>query len=306
MTSANPLPPQAELRRVFDYNPNTGDLCWRISPTSRVIAGDSAARRSPNGYLRVNWCGKTIKVHRLAWKYMTGVDPVTVDHLNRNAEDNRWENLRDATQLDQNRNRYIRKNTEADIRTKLEDAIAQAKLTRKTTRSAPLPSREELMHLFRYDPDTGYLWYLKDGRNRKRMAGTFVQTQVKGYLKTYVAGREPYVHRIAWKIMTGEDALLVDHINKNTLDNRWVNLRSVESYQNQGNRKLSPYNRSGSTGVYWAADKNKWTAQISVGDKIVYLGRYGDIEDAKKAYETAAAIHFHLTEKQTGACVCQA
>jgi hypothetical protein len=48
--------------------------------------------------------------HRLAWRMMTGDDPdeLTIDHINRNPFDNRWENLRLADNSLQQRNKRNR------------------------------------------------------------------------------------------------------------------------------------------------------------------------------------------------------
>ena len=203
-----------------------------------------------------------------------------------------WENLRDATCKEQNNNRYIKRNSKDDFKVAVASAISVAKNTRSQIAYSVLPSKEYLWSLFNYDQDTGLLTHKTTSRNGKRKVGNAVTCNVKGHLKTYINGKERYVHRIVWKMMTGVDAVEVDHVNRNRSDNRWCNLRDVSHHRNTGNVGLLKTNKSGVKGVYWAKDKNKWTAQISIGDKIRYLGRYDRIEDAKVAYEIAAFAHF--------------
>lgn len=174
------------------------------------------------------------------------------------------------------------------------DACARARYVKKVE----LSSKEYLWSLFHYDPDTGILTYKKSSRNGKRKAGAQVTAQSKGYLKTYVDGREAYVHCIAWKMMTGDDVPLIDHHDRNRLNNKWSNLRERTHSQNLGNSGLSAHNKSGVRGVHWDKWKNKWASQITIGDRKVHLGRYHTIDEAKAAYNEAALLHFGSDYKQ--------
>ena len=83
-------------------------------------------------------------------------------------------------------------------------------------------------------------------------------------------------HKSIWmhKLITGpiEKGFDVDHINRNTLDNRNINLRVVKHYQNKQNVKLNENNTSGfrnisynkKTGKYFVSFRYK-TKQYSVG-----------------------------------------
>lgn len=62
-----------------------------------------------------------------------------------------------------------------------------------------------------------------------------------------------YAHRIIWLLKKKKiDAdLEIDHINRNTLDNRIENLRLITKSRNMQNRKKCTRNTSGVKGVYW-------------------------------------------------------
>ena len=100
------LPSQEELKRLFDYNPKTGELRWKIRPANCIQVGDLINGKNKGGYLAAKYKGKTMLAHRVIYCWMTGVDPVgrLVDHKNRDRADNHWTNLRLATILDNNRN----------------------------------------------------------------------------------------------------------------------------------------------------------------------------------------------------------
>lgn len=84
------------------------------------------------------------------------------------------------------------------------------------------------------------------------------------------------------EIMNCPPKLVVDHINGDTLDNRKSNLRITTNAKNIQNRtRLAKHNKSGVHNVY--RNRTKWVAQVRLDKQIYYLGRYTDIEDARKA-----------------------
>lgn len=91
-------PSVVRLNEAFKYNPLTGVL---------TRDGRQAGWSSGQGrHLSVNIDGATLPVHVVAWVIMTDEYPEhTVDHANRDGTDNRWRNLREATQSQQNANR---------------------------------------------------------------------------------------------------------------------------------------------------------------------------------------------------------
>mgnify|MGYP000739870310 CR=1 FL=1 len=100
----NPLPPAEMLREILDYCPLTGDFRWKIS-RGGVRVGSIAGCQTPRGYRQIGISGAYHLSHRLAWKIMTGSDPVEqIDHINNDRADNRFANLRAATASQQRMN----------------------------------------------------------------------------------------------------------------------------------------------------------------------------------------------------------
>lgn len=97
------------------------------------------------------------------------------------------------------------------------------------------------------------------------------------------SGNKVYMHRL---VVGAEFGDIVDHINMNKLDNRRSNLRLVNKAQNNLNAGLISTNRSGYRGVCWDKSRGKWTVGIYVDNKRKYIGRFDDVLDASKAYES--------------------
>lgn len=95
-------PPRDDLdvefvRSLFDYDPETGILRWRLR-RGRAKAGSIAGAVEPDGYLGVTINYRRYAAQRLIWVIAYGQWPSHgVDHANRQRSDNRLENLRAAT-----------------------------------------------------------------------------------------------------------------------------------------------------------------------------------------------------------------
>jgi hypothetical protein len=88
-----------------------------------------------------------------------------------------------------------------------------------------------------------------------------------GYYVTYVDGRLFYCHRIVMELH-GEDIkdMSVDHVDGNSLNNKYENLRAVRHNVNHRNRKKPTTNKSGVVGVslntemIGGKEKRRWVA----------------------------------------------
>lgn len=82
----------------------------------------------------------------------------------------------------------------------------------------------------------------------------------------------------------------VDHINRNTLDNRRGNLRLATSAQNGANRAYRVA-RSGFRGVH-AQKSGRWKATLCCGYQRLCAGTYDTAVEAARAYDALALTKF--------------
>lgn len=156
-----------------------------------------------------------------------------------------------------------------------------------TVRSNVQPTQELVRQLFEYDPETGAI-------TRKSSLSTNATARYNGapkvsrkrYATLVIGGRQYKMSRVIFLYMTGRWPLLVDHINHDIKDHRWINLREVTHRQNSRNRPLNRNNTSGIHGVGWRDKDGRWAAQIG-GHDGRWLGAFDTLFDAACARRSA-------------------
>lgn len=99
---------QQYVKDRLSYDPNTGVFTWNNGPR----AGKKAGCLFSNGYVNIGLCGKLIGAHRLAWLYIHGEMPTTIDHIDGNPTNNRIANLRSCTKSQNMQNSRAKRNRE--------------------------------------------------------------------------------------------------------------------------------------------------------------------------------------------------
>ena len=85
------------LRKLLVYNPETGKFYNRVRRGSQQ-AGTEAGCINSRGYLQISTNKKIYLAHRLAWLYVYGYMPENyLDHIDRDPNNNRIENLREVS-----------------------------------------------------------------------------------------------------------------------------------------------------------------------------------------------------------------
>lgn len=117
----------------------------------------------------------------------------------------------------------------------------------------PLPTQRRLRELFIYCPLTGNF------TNSRGVAGC-VRKQ-KGYSTRLISvdGKQYVASRLAWMYMTGQDPceLEIDHIDRNSLNDCFCNLRLADRSLNSLNRSVLPKGSQLPSGVNFAHKSTK-------------------------------------------------
>lgn len=87
--------------------------------------------------------------------------------------------------------------------------------------------------------------------------------------------------------------VIVDHIDRNRLNNQKSNLRMADQTQNSANRgKQGGVSSSAYKGVSFDKRRDLYRAYCRVNGKMIHLGYFKDEKLAAKAYNKAAKKHF--------------
>lgn len=154
-----------------------------------------------------------------------------------------------------------------------------------------LLDHNELISLINYDPDTGtFTW--KVARGPRAAGASAGNLQTNGYYQIRINNRLYLAHRLAWFYVFKEwPEGVIDHIDRDTRNNRLDNLRDVTQAQNTYNSATPTHNSSGFKGVSFCKQKGKYEAYISVNNKKKNLGLFSTAEEAYAEYVKAVNLY---------------
>lgn len=146
----------------------------------------------------------------------------------------------------------------------------------------------ELKYLLHCDPVKGVLIRNSTGK----IAGGY---RPDGYYTVSVNNKRYLGHRLIYMLWYGLDyndlPEVIDHIDGNPSNNKITNLRACES--NKDNlRNTKPQEGTSKYKGVRLHKEGKWTAQITVDRKSIYLGSFDEELDAAEAYNRAAKEYF--------------
>jgi hypothetical protein len=107
---------QALVAEYFDHK--DGHLYWKkvMHPNKQYLVGQEVGSIHATGYRHVTWMNKPHKVHRLIFLLEHGYLPKEIDHINGDKQDNRLENLREATRSENQYNKGMCKSNTSGFR----------------------------------------------------------------------------------------------------------------------------------------------------------------------------------------------
>lgn len=109
--------PPFRILSELSYDPDNGLFVW-VKARKGVRVGSAAGSENKSGYVQIGFEGALYYAHRLAFFFMDGEMPREhVDHVNGVRSDNRWENLRRCSRLQNAQNLAKRGNRKHDLPT---------------------------------------------------------------------------------------------------------------------------------------------------------------------------------------------
>lgn len=143
-----------------------------------------------------------------------------------------------------------------------------------------------------YEIETGLPWTSKKlvgGKIKWTITDDLQRITCKdslGYYKIGVGNETIMWHKLVWEKLKGKipEGMVVDHKDNNPSNNKLDNLQLVTHKDNIRFCKKYKNNKSGFPGVRRYKDMEKWSAEIRVDCKTMFLGYFRSPEEAYRTY----------------------
>ena len=129
------------------------------------------------------------------------------------------------------------------------------------------------------DKVSQYKWYIRySGRGNHKLP----------YVMGTINGIKIFLHRF---LLDCDESNKIDHIDRNTMNNRLDNLRECTSAENSRNR-IYKTSHGKQPGVYQQYENGNWTARICYNYKTIHLGTFSSYDEAVNARKEAEQKYF--------------
>lgn len=208
------------------------------------------------GYRKISLCRRIYREDLLVWILFTGKYPDRLIHIDKNKTNNRFGNLKEVKSI-KNLTQYPKHSDDAVL------------------------LRKVCFERFYYKD--GHLYYKEHSPMRDEKVGNLSH----GYYTCNIDKVSYLNHRLIYLMFYGELPELLDHVDRDSTNNRIENIRSANKKINSINRNLQSNNKSGYKGISWNKNSNKWEIYITVDNKRKALGLKPTIEEAIKIRKEA-------------------
>lgn len=141
----------------------------------------------------------------------------------------------------------------------------------------------KLRNQLSYDPESGaFKWLVSGSGRRTNLTAGCIKKKGNNVWRRIIFDQQEYTSgQLAWSIMTGEfPDFIIDHIDQDSLNDKWVNLRRGDNFVDQRNHRKSSRNNTGVVGVKWNKKSSQFHSFIGIGGKQKYLGSTEDFFEA--------------------------
>ena len=144
-------------------------------------------------------------------------------------------------------------------------------------RNKPLPLKDLDLSGFRYI----------DGKLYREVG----YSDIPNYRRVSINGVKYMAHRVIFFMHHGYEPDIVDHVDRNPLNNRIENLRPATKAENAHNTGLRADNSSGYRNVNWHNQKQKWQVRLTLNGAQKSYGLYATAEEAGAAAQELRKEH---------------
>ena len=127
---------------------------------------------------------------------------------------------------------------------------------------------------FLYNEETGFIYGVNNNKIKKVSKNGYLQLSVSLNHKKYYL----YGHQFAYYFKYKKCVNLIDHVNRDKLDNRISNLR-------ESTKQKNAFNMNNTAGCCYSKREKKWIAYISVNNKKTQLGSFKNKQEASTEYQ---------------------